>query len=78
MVDLISATYVLSGVNLMETEENIGKSIFDLIMEEVFSIIAKQEFFDVETIDSLESLWRSGDLIRYERVIQAIKPNPEE
>ncbi|MBA7671531.1 hypothetical protein ES703_79690 [subsurface metagenome] len=62
----------------METEENIGKPIPDQIIEEVFRIIKKQKNFDVETIDSLESLWRSGDLKRPERIIQAIKPNPEE
>ena len=62
----------------MEIENDISRPMSYQIIDEMFSIIKEQNYFDAETITGLENLWISGNLKRSDLVIQVIKPNPEE
>ena len=63
----------LAGGESMTEEMPIQKSLIEQIFDEMFANIEGREEFDVQTVQKLKQLARSGDLKKAPQVMKAIK-----
>lgn len=62
----------------MEDEDNVGKSIPDHIIQKTLDSIREKDGFDDETVAGIERLWRNDGLRQAERIMNVIRPKPDE
>ena len=62
----------------MEKERVVSKPLPEQVVDELLSLISKEEDFKDEIIESIRRLAQEGNLKRAEQVINVIKPKKED
>ena len=59
----------------MMTDEGNVSSFIDQIVQQTLDLVSKHSEFDESTLERIRQLFRSGDVTKYQRVVEALSTN---